>query len=511
MPRPAFIPRPGYPYFKHQEEQDPLIRVSENAFRKWATGTGKTRSAYEDMAWNYANDLIDAAIVVAPVDVHERIWYTKQQHWLALPAGCARVLPYKAKSRCTSSEWKELLDFVNYDGFKVLVTYYEAISSASGYDYVKGFIEDTGRVMWTNDESHRIMTPGSNASVRMAKIRHKLTKRRNQTATPTANGLEDLYAQFRFLDPEILQCSTNAEFRGMFVSEVPIPNTHQKRVIGYRNVIWLNKRIAPYVHVAMEHPDLAKLRREPNEVPTSMSEEQWRHYKEMKTDYQTQLRNGVWVDAELSIVRLKRLQQIVAGHLPIPDPENERKTREVLPLDCPRIQTAIDTVAGCPKKVIVWAQEHYEIERLYREFNAAGIRSLMYYGKIKKGVQRNDILDQFEEDEAIKCLVANDAVGGTGLEIPGKVQPVQDMVYYSHTWSRLLRVQCDGRALRPGTTAEYMQCHDIVAPRTTDTRILARRQRKDDIAMLIDNPAEIAALLDDSIDYEIDLLTQPII
>lgn len=510
MPRPEFTPRPGYPYFTHQLEFDAVIREQENAARHWYTGSGKTRSAYEDMAWNYCEDKIDAAVVCAPVDVHERIWVNKQQHWLALPPGCAKVLAYEAKSRASSDYWAELNDLANFDGFKVLVTYFEAIASKSGYEFIKSFLANAGRVMWTNDESHRIMSPGAAASRNMARIRHLLTKRRNQTATPTAQGLEDLYAQFRFLDPEIFGCSTNAEFRGMFISEVPVPGTHAKRVVGYRNVKWLNKRIAPYVYVAKDH-DSNLPPYTFNEVPTSLSEEQWKHYGEMKEDYQTQLRNGVWVDAELSIVRLKRLQQIVAGHLPIPSIDNEKKNRQVIPLACPRIQTTIDTINGCPKKVIVWAQEQYEVERLCREFNAAGIGTLMYYGKIKKGAERNDVLDRFEEDLEIKVLVANDAVGGTGLEIPGKVEPVEDMVFYSHTWSRLLRTQCLGRPRRPGTTATHIGIHDIIAPRTTDVRILARRQAKDDIALLIENPREIARLLDDDIDYELDLVTQPAI
>lgn len=470
----------------------------------WRTGTGKTRSDLEDTAWQYSENKIDAALVVAPSEVHRRTWIEQQgPRWLMVPG--TKFLDFKSKSNASKSEWKELHDVFQYPGFKLVAMYFEALSSPSGWQYFLDFMENCGRVKLTIDESHRIMTAGGVTARRLRQNRELAVIRRIMTATPTGNGLEDLYNQYAFLSPDIIGVKTLAEYKAMFVHEITLPGTRFKKITGYRNVKYLNKRIAPVTFVAKKPPGMPK--QHYTTIPTTLSEEQWKHYRELKYDYQTQLRSGHWVDAELSIVRLKRLQQIVAGHLPVPSETDERRNREVIPLDAPRVTDAIEIVRGCPEKVILWAQEHYEIERLFAALKASEIGAVMYYGRIKKGIARDINLDQFEEDPKTKVLVANDAIGGTGLTIVGKVAPVMDQIFYSHTWSRLLREQCEGRNHRDDIKAfgvEQCTYHNLVAYGTTDVRILARRQQKDDIAKLVEDPTEIAKLLDDDLDYIID-------
>lgn len=516
--RPLFSPDLSVPYFSHQKEQDPQIRELQSAARFWRTGTGKTRSDVEDTAYQFCNDKIDQALVIAPTEVHRRTWVANQiPRWLNVPG--ARIVEYVAPSNASAAETRFLAQALKdvFENLTVLVMYYEAFGSKSGQMYAEAFME-RARTKITLDESHRIMTAGSVTSTKIrglawrktkgGLIRHpNYTAGRIQTATPTANALSDLYPQFAFLDKEIIGVATKAEFEGMFVHKVKIPGTHFFRVAGHRNVTYLNKRIAPYVFVAKEPEGMPKQRWLPPH-PVPMSDEQWKAYRELKKDYQTQLRNGTWVDAELTIVRLKRLQQIVAGHLPLPDPSNEKKVLQRIPLDCPRVEYTLDVVKGCPQKVILWAQEHYEIERLYRALQEAGVSSLMYYGKIKKGDPRDKVIDQFEEDPTVKVLVANDQIGGTGLTIVGRAAPVLDQVFYSHTWSRITRIQCEGRNKRmdlhavAGGEAECTY-HDMIAFGTTDVRIMQRRNEKDDIAQMVADPREVAKLLDDDLDYQL--------
>ena len=504
MTRPPFQPRTDVPYFPHQIEFQPKIRELDAAAMFWKTATGKTRSDLEDTAWQYCSSKIDAALVIAPAEVNRRTWIEQQgPRWLQIPG--AKLVEFKSKSNATKAEWKALHDVFQYPGFKLVAMYFEAIASPAGWQYFLDFMKECGRVKLTIDESHRIMTAGGVTSRRLRQNRELAVIRRIMTATPTGKGLEDLYNQFAFLNPDIVGCKTLAEYKAMFVHEVTLPGTRFKKITGYRNVKYLNKRIAPYTFVAKKPEGMPKQLF--NTVPTTLSDEQWRHYREMKTNYQTQLRSGHWVDGELSIVRLKRLQQIVAGHLPIPSPDDERKTRQVLALDCPRISDTIEVIKGCPEKVILWAQERYEIERLFAALKEAGIGAALYYGGIKKGPVRDANIDQFEEDPDCKALVANDAVGGTGLTIVGKVAPVMDQIFYSHTWSRLLREQCEGRNHRWDIKAfgvEQCTYHDMIAYGTTDIRIRRRVEIKNDIAALVEDPTEVAKLLDEDLDYIID-------
>lgn len=300
--RPPYEPRTDVPWFDHQSTQAPEIRQLEAAALFWRVGTGKTRTDLEDTAWLYANDKIDAHVVVAPNGVH-RAWVEAQiPVWLqgqpvtigreVYPAWGREIVPgvqsmyFQSKSDSTKAYWAALEAFHERPGLRILTTYFEAFASKGGLEFVERFIKRAGRVKVTVDESHRIKAPGSLAATKLAKLRKDTAVRRIMTATPTANGPEDLYAQFRFLDPDILDCATFAEYKGMFVHEIKLPGTHFTKVAGYRNIPYLNKRIAPYVFVAKKPEGLPP--QHWHTAQTSMSEEQRRHYDEMKYDYQTQ-------------------------------------------------------------------------------------------------------------------------------------------------------------------------------------------------------------------------------
>jgi hypothetical protein len=486
---------PARLHFDHQKEQGPQIRNMHAAAMFWAVGAGKTRSDIEDTIWQFANDKIDAHLILAPENVHA-MWVKEQiPQWMYnLPN--YRALAYKAKSKAKDWEWGDFEALVDYHGLKILTMYYSALASKSGWEFIDWWVDNAGRVKITCDESHRIMTPGNSASIRLAKLRDRAVIRRIMTATPTGQGPQDLYSQYRFLDPAIIGASTFAEYKGMFVHEVAIPGVKWKRIAGYRNIKYLNKRIAPYTFVAKQPPGLPP--RHYVTIPSTLSEEQQKHYDDIRYDYQTQLRNGSWVTGEIAITRIKRLLQIAAGHLPILDEEGN-KTGEFIELECPRIRDLIDTVRGCPEKVIVWAEEHYEIERLATALSAEGVGAVTYYGKLKDTVREANLFT-FENDKDIKCLVANPATGGTGFTVVGVVEPVSAQVFYSHNWSRIFREQCEGRIHRPGTKAERCTYLDIIGC-SMDAKVRKRVQEKDDLAKLIEDPRAVASLLDDDLDY----------
>lgn len=482
-------------HFSHQREQGPVIRELEAAAMFWRVGTGKTRSDLEDTIWQFCHGKIDSHLVVAPENVHAMWVHEQIPDWLhRLPN--YRALAYKAKSKCKIWEWQDFEALVDYHGLKILTVYYSALASTSGWEFVRWWVQNAGKVKITCDESHRIMSPGSLAATRLAKLRDSSVIRRIMTATPTGQGPQDLYSQFRFLDPAIIGASTFAEYKGMFVHEVVLPGEKWKRIAGYRNIKYLNKRMAPYTFIAKQPEGLPP--RHYHTVFSHLSAEQQKHYDEIRTDYQTQLRTGSWVTGEIAITRIKRLLQIASGHLPVLDEEG-RKTGVVHTLECPRIDDLIDTVKGCPQKVIVWAEEHFEIERIASALADAGVGAVTYYGKLKDTVRAANKF-VFENDLTIKCLVANPATGGTGFTVVGVVEPVSSQVFYSHNWSRILREQCEGRIHRPGTKAEQCTYIDIVGC-AMDRKVRRRVMEKDDLAKLVEDPRAIAELLDEDLDY----------
>lgn len=508
MTRPEFAPRTDPAHFPHQVEQGPLIRAQSNAAMFWQVGTGKTRTDIEDTMWHWCHDVIDTHIVVAPVNVHRVTWVEQQiPKWCTVPY---RAVYFLAKSVASVEHTKAIHDLLRFDGLKFLTIYFQVFSAKSSWEFLQSFLKDAGRVKVTVDESHHIMSPGSHAATRLA-LRTKSSPwgnvkvRRIMTATPTGNGPQDLYSQYRFLDPDIIGMTTFAEYKACFVKEVTIPNTHFKRIVGFHNMKYLNKRIAPYTYVAKKPPGLPPVHY--YTIVTHLSDEQQRHYDEIRQEYQTQLRTGHWVEGDIAITRIKRLLQIAAGHLPIPRSGDERKTREVLPLDCPRVDDCLVAVRGCPEKVIIWAEEQYEVERLVSHFTTNGVGAVSYYGGISHS-QRALNHRAFESDKDIKALVANPQTGGEGFTVVGEAEPVSAVIYYSHNWSRIIRVQSEGRPHRPGTKATQITYGDMIGC-PMDTKVRKRVMEKDDLAQLVADPREVAKLLDEDLDYEVSPTFQP--
>jgi hypothetical protein len=492
--RPPYRTNPNITPFPHQLEQWPQIRDLEKAAMFWRVGTGKTYFDLNDSVRAYCRGEIDAVVVLAPNGVHSDTWVADQiPRHVMVPY---TALAYTSKSKATVGQWRALESLAEAPGLRILTTYYEAIASASGWNFVKDFLARAGRVKMTLDESHRIMAPGGRAAIRLANFAAQTVRRRILTATPTGNGLENLYSQFRFLGRDILDVSTFAEYKGMFCVETAIPGTDFKKITGYRNVKYLNKRLAPWVFVAKKPEGLPPQHWVNHFV--GMSDEQWTAYGELKELYQTELRNGHWVEAELSIVRMRRLQQIVAGHLSYED-ENGKVARHQL--DCPRLADTLDVIRGAPDKVIVWAEEHFEIVRLGQVLKEAGIGHELFYGMVR-GQARTDAKTRFNQDPDCKVLVANSATGGTGYQLTGDVAPVGDAIFYSHNWSRIIREQCEGRNHRPGAWAERVIYHDMLTRGTVDMTIRARVKKKGDVAELVSDPRGFAALLDEDLDYE---------
>ena len=509
MPRPPFAFGPIPPYARQRAVWE-ASRALPAAALFMDTGTGKTRVTLDTAVWLYCTGEIDALVVLAPNGVH-RQWVEE-----GVPTHVSPTVPHAA-AFYTSQQSKRARALVDaaavYHGLRILAMNIEALAHQTGYNYLAGWIATAGRCMVVIDESQKIQSPSAATTTHAWRLRghHKKYRglapgtgdfvryRRILSATPTGNGLENLYAQFRYLDPDIIGCQTYTEFKALYCDIVGEYHT----IVGYRNVKQLRGKLAPYVFKASK-ADLPDL---PPETwarqYVTLSPEQAKAYKEVRRDYQTQLASGEWVTGELAITRLRVLQQIVAGHVTDPEtrglPPSERK---VISLPCPRVDQCVEFVQTLPGKWVLWAEEQFEITRLYAALRDAGIRCVTYYGGIKPS-QREENKHRFKTDPTVMGFVANPASGGAGLDLP----VAADDVYYSHTWSWLLRRQAEGRIHRPGVgavTTEGKVTHwDFIARGTIDERIRRRVSKKQEVAQLIaDLDTELLAELVADEDFE---------
>ena len=101
------------------------------------------------------------------------------------------------------------------EGMKVLVVGIEALSQGGAYKICERFVS-THRAACICDESHTIKTPNSARTKKAQMIAGGCDFRLILTGTPITQGIQDLYAQFRFLDWKILGHKSFFSFRNRY-------------------------------------------------------------------------------------------------------------------------------------------------------------------------------------------------------------------------------------------------------------------------------------------------------
>ncbi len=462
-----------YPFktqpFDHQKAGFAMSRGKRAFAYLMDMGTGKTKLAIDVAADLFLAGRINRVVIVAPNGVHTQ-WLNEQ-----LPAH----LPDRVYGVSWMGTWKEEPPAKWVVPLHWYAINYEAISSANGAAaWLKSAA--TKQTLIILDESHRIKTPGAAITKKLYRLAHLFGYRRILTGTPVARGLEDMFAQFRFIDPSILGHTTFSSFKGAYC----VMGGHEgQEIVSYRNVEHFQSLIAGHSFRVrkddvLDLPPKVYVRR-----PVPLSAEQRRHYDRLKSELMTQLSDGSLVEVPHVIQRILRLQQVVCGHLPREDGTLEE-------LDCPRLKVADEVITEAAGPVVVWARFRNDIDRLMSRHKARAVR---YDGSLSAG-EKERAKDAFMKGDA-DLFIANQAAGGTGLNLAGRANTV---LYYSNSFSSLDRWQSEDRTHRIGTKGSVTYV-DLVARGTTDTAILANLRRKREVSDMTLNEIRDLLMVEDDV------------
>jgi len=167
-------------------------------------GLGKTGTCLVHFHELYQSVIAERALVVAPLRVMKSTWPTEMGEWEHL-GGYSHFSLHGARAWENLQEaHKAHITFINPEGLEKFVKNQAGLPR---YD-----------VLYV-DESTYFKTASSKRTKAMLKIAHKvnggISQRFILTGTPRPNGVEDLYAQFAILNPEILGKTLTA-FRSNF-------------------------------------------------------------------------------------------------------------------------------------------------------------------------------------------------------------------------------------------------------------------------------------------------------
>lgn len=451
----------GYTPMPHQNRM--LDKVWNLPASAWFAkmGTGKTFAAVHLACARFKAGLIDSVVIICPS--------TLRATWRKELAKYATV-EYDFRIHEPKASWYR--DFCDVSKkrpgtLQILAVSVEGLGvSPALYDSVCGFFP--GReIMAIVDESSRIKNPSALRTGRVIDLGPHAKYRGILNGTPIAIGLEDLWAQYEFLDPNIIGSGDYWSFKTRYLT---MGGYEGKQIVGYQNVEELMRLIEPYtVEVGKDVLDLPPKVMKTRYVQASA--EQKALLKLIKKGTSPD-ENAPLIKVDNVLERVLRWRQVVGGWLPRQDPFTEETILEPLKSN-PKMDSFKELIEDnfFGSKFIIWTPFVHEIEYiadwLAQKYGADSVRK--YYGKTDKA-ERSAIEDAYCKDPKMRFFVANPQTAGLGLTLISGENDV--MVYYSGTNAYIDRAQSEDRAHRIGQFNSVVVV-DMVMEKTVDELILA--------------------------------------
>lgn len=233
-------------------------------------------------------------------------------------------------------------------------------------DIMLGAIKRFAPDLLVIDESHKIKTASSNASMLMSRASKHVRRRALMTGTVAPAGPLDVFAQWRFLEPYafgsvdktgVQQMATLEDFKQRYVK---LGGWAGKEIKGYYNLDHMQGIMSKNAVVARKGEALDLPPTTEVELHVQLSPAEALAYKEMKDQLVVQLAGGGTASVLNRLTQMLRLRQITSGHLP-----DDNGNLQVIGTSKVDLITSLvhDTLVG-EKRVVIFALFSHEIKML---------------------------------------------------------------------------------------------------------------------------------------------------
>jgi superfamily II DNA or RNA helicase len=274
------------------------------------------------------------------------------------------------------------------------------------------------------DEAHRLKARGTRLSRAAAKLYQLGRKRLILTGTPIEKQPKDLWAQFRFLAPDVFGSWREFEDEFLDVAKIDMtgvkPGTARWQIkvmqqgmlrsrapFKWEKLPQLLEMIKPYA-LRMTKRDAGILEPIIRKVSVPIVGEQRRLYDRMKKHSVVRLDDGSRAIAPLTVTNIVKRRQLASGFIYDDDGEchyvGDAKLRKLLRL--------FDRL---PKPIAIFAVFTPEIEAIAKALRKGGYRIATVTGATKKR-ERPKIWQGFQKAR-YDGIVCQTRVGGTGVDL----------------------------------------------------------------------------------------------
>lgn len=359
------------------------------------------------------------------------------------------------------------------DVFYLIVNYESLITDVAN---LKAFPLES---MIISDESIYIKTPKAQRTkaVKSIKTNYKIAV----TGYPVANKIPDIWSQFDWLMPGFLgsfwqfqdkyldfltlqkrhteetketgknckckKCgkwSPEQKYAAIYTCRCADPeweNPGFRKLIGYKNLDELRKKIEPYY--------IRRLKKDVLDLPPKIYEERevrlsgelLKAYNEMKEDMRVQIKNmrdeEIVAKANGILIQMLRLSQLTCGFLTDKELKHPYFYKENPKVDA--LDEIIDEVVNSDRKIVVWTRFRAFMAHIYKRY-AEGFKCDKEHRQYKcaylwggmSAKEKDDNINAFQTDLETKIIVGTVQTGGMGITLhAGSVEVFTDLSFLS--------------------------------------------------------------------------------
>jgi len=483
--------------YKHQLDGFEAAKNRKYYGLFWEMGLGKTKTALDIAAWKYSQHRINGLLVVTLNGVH-RNWIRKE-----VPAH----FPFSSAAAFWDPNRVEhgMRGIIESEKFAIATINFDSVHTKKGEQFCKRFLTQR-RAMMVVDESHCMKSPSARRTRAIIRIGKLAASKMIMTGTPVANSPLDVFKQFEFLSPSILQERNYTTFKRRYAimqSIDHLPSYHArdergklkyanglpvmepiKEIVGYRDLERLTQLIAPHSSrkTKVECLDLPPkvYRRHTFLLPPDYK----KAYNAMRSEMLLELKDGRTSTAKIALTKLLKLQQLTCGFV-VPDDLDPFCTEikgEAFSKTNPRLKALLKVLEEVQSKAIIWATYRYSILEIESAIVALhGRNSVVTFSGMTSDNDRDKAEDDFQDAKSpVRFMVAQPQAGGTGRTFTA----ARDVIYWNNSYNLIHRLQSEDRAHRIGQlgTVTYT---DLEAEGTVDGKIIEALKSKVDIAAQI--------------------------
>lgn len=317
-------PQSTMPPWQHQlkawSDIQALSGISSGYYYAFDMGTGKSKSLIDDM--NGHN--VKKALILCPKSVVP-VWPREFERHSHHPYTVITINDYpkswSLKKKADKISQKMKLAMMRNERVTVVINYDAIIHPPFGPTFgkqnriqQKGMLADISWDMVALDEAHRAKAPNSQTSWQCARIGKSSVLRRCLSGTPMPHSPLDIYAQFRFLDPDIYGTRVTA-FKARYAI---MGGFDMKQIVAWQNVEELNQKFKSRSH-RVKKRDVLDLPPTSHEIRTcQLSPAASRIYSQLASEFIAQVSSGE-ISVDNALTKMLRLSQITSGCVKLDD------------------------------------------------------------------------------------------------------------------------------------------------------------------------------------------------